>query len=102
MGIVCEPQPPPLLIRAMHTYNTGMYSGFPNTYYSGFTHSLGKRDADSDSQMVYTNTFARYPYHNNVYNTAGVYGANIVNAGLAGQTYPYNYGNIWNRSQFIY
>jgi hypothetical protein len=63
---------------ATHTYNTGMYSAFPNTYYSGYTHKLGKRDADSDphhTQMAYTNAYAGvHPYYNNVYNT-GVYGA---------------------------
>lgn len=87
---------------ATHTYNTGVYSAFPNTYYSGYTHHLGKRDADSDSQMVYTQSYSGYPYYNNVYNTAGVYGANLVNAGITGYTYPYNHGNVWNRPQYVY
>merc|ERR1711993_22831 len=42
-------------------------------------HHLGKREAEADSQYVYhANTYAGYPYssvYNNVYNTAGVYGA---------------------------
>jgi len=92
---------------AFNTYNSGMYSGFPSTYYSGLTHSLAKRDADSDSQMFYTNPIAGSLYNANIYNTAGVYGAgvygaNLVNAGMTQYTSPYNYGNIWNRAQYIY
>merc|ERR1712018_215688 len=92
---------------AINTYKTGMYSGFPSTYYSGYAHSLGKRDADSDSQMFYTNPIAGSAYNTNIYNTAGVYGAgvygaNLVNAGMTQYTSPYNYGNIWNRAQYIY
>merc|ERR1712080_591805 len=56
----------------------------------GYPHHLGKRDADS---QVYTNAYTGYPYYNNVYNTAHVYG------GYTG--YPYTtYGNVWNR--FLY
>merc|ERR1712080_393938 len=104
-----------------NVYNTaGVYGGyagltgytFPYSTYGKIQsayglHHLGKRDADSDSQMFYTNPIAGSAYNTNIYNTAavygaGVYGANLVNAGMTQYTSPYNYGNIWNRAQYIY
>merc|ERR1712080_242016 len=80
-----------------NVYNTGVYgaytglTGYTTPYMTyGYPHHLGKRDADS---QVYPNAYTGYPYYNNVYNTAHVYG------GYTG--YPYTtYGNVWNR--FLY
>ena len=80
-----------------NVYNTGVYgaytglTGYTTPYMTyGYPHHLGKRDADS---QVYTNAYTGYPYYNNVYNTAHVYG------GYTG--YPYTtYGNVWNRFHY--
>merc|ERR1712088_68259 len=57
----------PATYAAAPAYTHGVYN----------IHHLGKREAEADSQYVYANTYAGYPYsniYNNVYNTAGVYG----------------------------
>jgi len=64
------------------------YSGVPVAQYTGMPvvnhgvysyglHHLGKRDADSDSQMIYSTGYGApfYNTYNNLYNTAGVYGS---------------------------
>merc|ERR1712080_176027 len=69
----------------MPAYTNGIYSPY------GLRH-LYKREADSDSQVFYTNPYGGNQYVNNVYNTAGVYGGY---AGLTGYTFPYStYGKI--------
>jgi len=79
-------------------YNTaGVYGTYPYSTY-GYAHHLGKRDADSQyyTTNAYTNSYARYPYYNNVYNTAGVYGANIYNtAGVYGRNVYNNVYGPW-------
>merc|ERR1712066_649793 len=58
-----------------YTGYTGL-TGYTYPYSTyGYAHHLGKRDADSQ----WYSTTAGYPVYNNVYNTAGVYGANIYN-----------------------
>jgi len=88
-----------------NVYNTaGVYGGYTGytgltgyTYpYStyGYAHHLGKRDADS--QYYTTNAYTRFPYYNNVYNTAGVYGAPIYNtAGVYGRNVYNNVYGPW-------
>merc|ERR1712088_128400 len=66
----------------VQTYAHGVYSGI---------HSLGKREAEADSQYLLGNTYAASPYNYNVYKN-GVYGAH---SGLvySGYTRPLaNYG----------
>ena len=64
--------------------NTGLAYAAPVTTYGAYSagypiHHLGKREAESDSQIYqYTNAYAHYPYSHNIYNAAGVYGINNV------------------------
>jgi len=67
-------------------YN-GVYNGLYNTYAG--VHSLGKREAEADSQFVY-NTYSGYPYTTGYTGYTGFTGYN-------GYTTPYTYGNMWNR-----
>merc|ERR1711994_6393 len=72
-------------------YNTvaspGVYNGLYNPYAG--VHSLGKREAEADSQFVY-NTYSGYPYTTGYTGYTGFTGYN-------GYTTPYTYGNMWNR-----
>merc|ERR1712088_640860 len=112
----------------VHSGYNGVYNGVYNTY-AGI-HHLGKRDADSDSAMVYSTQFGGYPYTNtatfgNVYN-AGYTGHRVFKreaeadsqwaynnaytpyagytgyTGYTGYSAPYNYGNVWNRAQYVW
>jgi len=77
---------------AMSTYTNGVYSSYPSTYYSGYTgHRVFKRDAEpeADSQWVYGNGYTPY---------AGYTGY----TGFNGYTAPFNYGNVWNRAQYMW
>jgi len=79
---------------AMSTYTNGVVSSYPKTYYSGYAgHRVFKREAEAeaeaDSQWVYNN--ANNPY-------AGYTGYNA----FSGYTTPYNYGNVWNRAQYMW
>lgn len=84
-----------------NVYNTGVYGGYtgltgyasPLTHY-GYTHHLGKREAESDSQYIYSNAYASHPY--NAYNT-GVYGGYT---GYTGFPYTTTYGNVLNRFHY--
>merc|ERR1712154_533640 len=67
-------------------YN-GVYNGLYNTYAA--VHSLGKREAEADSQFVY-NTYSGYPYATGYTGYSGY-------TGYTGYTTPYTYGNMWNR-----
>merc|ERR1711928_7709 len=67
-------------------YN-GVYNGLYNTY-SG-VHHIGKREAEADSQWVLNNGYTPY---------AGYTGY----SGFTGYAAPYNYGNVWNRAQYIW
>merc|ERR1712117_317511 len=67
-------------------YN-GVYNGLYNTYAG--VHSIGKREAEADSQYVY-NTYSGYPYATGYTGYTGYTGFN-------GYTTPYTYGNMWNR-----
>ena len=72
---------------ATHAYKTGVYSSYPSTYYSGYTgHRVFKREAEADSQWAYNNVYTPY---------AGY-------TGYTGYTAPYNYGNVWNRAQYVW
>jgi hypothetical protein len=84
--------------------NAGVYGGYtgltgltgyasPLTHY-GYTHHLGKREAESDSQY-YTNAYGAHPY--NAYNTAQVYGRY---SGYTGFPYTTTYGNVMNRFHY--
>jgi len=65
----------------VQTYGQQMvYSGIHQPIY----HSLGKREAEADSQYILSNTYAGLPYNYNVYNN-GIYGAY---SGLTGFTRP--------------
>merc|ERR1711994_453602 len=81
----------PAYTHGAYIYNTaGVYGTYPYSTY-GYAHHLGKRDADS--QYYTTNAYTRFPYYNNVYNTAGVYGAPIYNtAGVYGRNV---YNNVY-------
>jgi len=67
-------------------YN-GVYNGLYNTYSD--VHHIGKRDAEADSQWVFNNGYTPY---------AGYTGY----SGFTGYTAPYNYGNVWNRAQYMW
>merc|ERR1712064_84033 len=67
-------------------YN-GVYNGLYNTY-SG-VHHIGKREAEADSQWLFNNGYTPY---------AGYTGY----SGLTGYATPYNYGNVWNRAQYMW
>merc|ERR1711894_752363 len=72
---------------ATHAYKTGVYSSYPSTYYSGYTgHRVFKREAEADSQWAYNNAYTPF---------AGY-------TGYTGYTAPYNYGNVWNRAQYVW
>merc|ERR1719277_2493220 len=76
---------------AMSTYTNGV-SSYPKTYYSGYAgHHVFKREAEAeaDSQWVYNNAYTPY---------AGYTGYNA----FSGYTTPYNYGNVWNRAQYMW
>merc|ERR1712018_494082 len=71
-------------------YNAGIYSSYPSTYYSGYTgHRVFKREAEADSQWVYNNAYTPY---------SGFTGY----TGYTGYAAPYNYGNVWNRAQYVW
>ena len=79
---------------AMSTYTNGVVSSYPKTYYSGYAgHRVFKREAEAeaeaDSQWVYNNAYNPY---------AGYTGYNA----FSGYTTPYNYGNVWNRAQYMW
>ena len=79
---------------AMSTYTNGVVSSYPKTYYSGYAgHRVFKREAEAeaeaDSQWVYNNAYTPY---------AGYTGYNA----FSGYTTPYNYGNVWNRAQYLW
>merc|ERR1712018_534099 len=75
---------------AMSTYKSGIYSSYPSTYYSGYTgHRVFKREAEADSQWAYNNAYTPY---------AGYTGY----TGYTGYAAPYNYGNVWNRAQYVW
>merc|ERR1712105_35550 len=86
-----------------NVYNNGVYGAYsgltgytrPLTTY-GYTHHLGKREAEADSQFYTANAYGYSPYVSNVYNTAAhVYG------GYTGMPYTSTYNNnVWNR--FLY
>jgi len=75
---------------AMSTYKSGVYSSYPSTYYSGYTgHRVFKREAEADSQWAYNNAYTPY---------SGFTGY----TGYTGYAAPYNYGNVWNRAQYVW
>jgi len=74
-----------------HMYNTGVYSAaYPYTY--GYTHHLGKREAEADSQVFYNKGYYGYPH---MYNTHHMY-----NTGVYSAAYPS--GNWYNRAGAAY
>jgi len=77
---------------AMSSYTNGVVSSYPKTYHSGYAgHRVFKREAEpeADSQWVYNNAYTPY---------AGYTGYNA----FSGYTTPYNYGNVWNRAQYMW
>merc|ERR1712088_495861 len=109
------------------TYTHATYGMPVYSTYAG-VHHLGKREAEADSQYLYSNGVYNTGVYNGVYNTyAGVHhlGKREAEAdsqfvyntyagypyatgytgytgytGLTGYTTPYTYGNIYNRYHF--